>query len=69
MLRKAGLAVIGGTLLFRLADSGDASGLYQRLGQAGILARGFGYRPEWLRFGIPGSEDQWRRLGAALSII
>ena len=69
MLREAGLAVIGGTLLFRLAVSSHASGLYRRLGEAGILVRGFDYRPDWLRFGIPGNEDEWRRLSAALPII
>ena len=69
MLREAGMTVIGGTLLFRLAESGDASGLHQRLGEAGILVRGFDYRPGWLRFGIPGNEDEWRRLSAVLSII
>ena len=42
---------------------------YRRLGEAGILVRGFDYRPDWLRFGIPGGEEEWRRLSAALSII
>jgi cobalamin biosynthetic protein CobC len=66
MLRGAGLAVIGGTLLFRLVQSCDASGLYQRLGEAGILVRSFDYRTDWLRFGIPAGEDAWRRLAKAL---
>jgi cobalamin biosynthetic protein CobC len=67
ILREAGLAVIGGTLLFRLVRSGGASGLYQRLGEAGLLVRSFDYRPDWLRFGIPGGEDEWRRLTEALA--
>ena len=66
MLREAGLSVFGGTLLFRLAEYAEASSLYQRLGEAGILVRSFDYRPDWLRFGIPGGEDEWRRLAEAL---
>ena len=68
MLRGAGLTVIGGTLLFRLAECAEASSLYQRLGEAGILVRSFDYRPDWLRFGIPGGEEEWRRLADALGI-
>ena len=66
MLREAGLTVIGGTRLFRLTACAEAASLYQRLGEAGILVRSFDYRPDWLRFGIPGSEDEWRRLADAL---
>jgi cobalamin biosynthetic protein CobC len=66
MLREAGHAVLGGTLLFRLAQCADAASLYRRLGEAGILVRSFDYRPGWLRFGIPGGEDEWRRLAEAL---
>ena len=69
MLREAGMTVIGGTLLFRLGESREAASLYQRLGEGGILVRTFDYRPDWLRFGIPGGEEEWRRLSAALSII
>lgn len=66
VLREAGLTVIGGTSLFRLAECAEAASLYQRLGKAGILVRSFDYRPDWLRFGIPGVEDEWRRLADAL---
>jgi cobalamin biosynthesis protein CobC len=68
MLRDAGMTVIGGTLLFRLAEHPDASALHQRLGEAGILVRSFDYRPDWLRFGIPGGEDEWRRLAKAVTL-
>ena len=66
VLREAGMTVIGGTLLFRLAESKKAQDVFRRLGEAGILVRGFDYRPDWLRFGIPGGEDEWRRLAAAV---
>ena len=66
MLCGAGMTVIGGTLLFRLAECPEAYSRYQRLGEAGILVRGFDYRPNWLRFGIPGGEEEWRRLADAL---
>lgn len=66
MLREAGLAVPGGTLLFRLAQCAEASSLYRRLGEAGILVRSFDYRADWLRFGIPAVEEEWRRLADAL---
>ena len=66
MLRESGMTVTGGTLLFRLAEHPDAATLFRRLGEAGILVRSFDYRPDWLRFGIPGGEDAWRRLAAAL---
>ena len=68
MLREDGMTVIGGTRLFRLAQCAEASSLYQRLGEAGILVRSFDYRPDWLRFGIPGGAEEWRRLADALGI-
>lgn len=45
ILHEAGLEVIGGTLLFRLAASPDACALFDRLGQASILVRKFDYAP------------------------
>jgi cobalamin biosynthesis protein CobC len=66
LLQGAGLKVIGGTLLFRLAETASAGELFGRLGHAGILVRQFDYARDWLRFGIPGSEDAWVRLAAAL---
>ena len=68
ILRKAGLTIIGGTLLFRLVESTEARDLFHRLGEAGILVRSFDYHSDRLRLGLPGSEDAWRRLAAALSI-
>ncbi len=67
MLSNAGLKVLGGTALFRLVETASAGSLFMQLGQAGILVRRFDERPEWLRFGLPGSEADWQRLEAALA--
>jgi cobalamin biosynthesis protein CobC len=66
-LSKTGLEILGGTSLFRLAQTPAASELHQHLGHAGILVRRFIEQPTWLRFGLPGGEDAWMRLHAALS--
>ena len=66
LLGEVGLAVIGGTLLFRLARVADAATLAERLGRAGILVRVFPERPDWLRFGLPPDASAWHRLAAAL---
>lgn len=68
MLRAAGLNVVGGTLLFRLAEHAEAPALYRKLGQAGILVRRFPERPSWLRFGLPGHAMAWTRLAEALGM-
>lgn len=68
MLSLAGLTPVGGTLLFRLVTSAKADALFMRLGEAGILVRRFDRHPDWLRFGIPGSEGDWQRLFDALHI-
>ena len=66
LLQHAGLTLVGGTALFRLARHPSAPALFDRLGRAGLLVRRFGDRPEWLRFGIPGSPGAFKRLVQAL---
>ena len=66
MLARAGLAVVGGTTLFRLARTQDAGDIFLRLAGAGVLCRPF-EDPHLLRFGLPGRPADWARLGAALS--
>ncbi|MSO80228.1 MAG: threonine-phosphate decarboxylase [Alphaproteobacteria bacterium] len=66
LLAAAGLAVAGGTALFRLVETPAAAALYERLGRQGILVRRFAERSDRLRFGLPGHEAAWRRLAAAL---
>jgi cobalamin biosynthetic protein CobC len=67
MLVRAGLEIIGGTPLFRLARHSRAQSLFRALAEAGILTRPFVQEPEWLRFGIPGSSMAWDRLGRVLA--
>ena len=53
----AGRRVIGGTLLFRLAEHPQATILADHLGEAGILVSSLlPAQPTWLRFGIPGPQ-------------
>ncbi|KIL97198.1 L-threonine 3-O-phosphate decarboxylase [Paramagnetospirillum magnetotacticum MS-1] len=67
ILGAAGLDILGGTSLFRLARHDQAAGIYERLGRAGILVRAFAHRPDILRFGLPGSGTEEQRLSTALS--
>ncbi|MFD0980537.1 threonine-phosphate decarboxylase CobD [Tropicimonas aquimaris] len=66
MLARAGAPVVGGTDLFRLYDTADARALQDRLAEAHIWTRRFPYSDRWLRLGLPGSDDGWQRLDAAL---
>jgi len=66
ILQGAGLKVVGGTDLYRLVESSKAQAVYETLGYAGISVRPFDYQPNWLRFGLPGTDDGWARLRAAL---
>ncbi|MEI6557682.1 MAG: threonine-phosphate decarboxylase CobD [Rhodospirillaceae bacterium] len=66
LLAARGFGVLGGTGLYRLTAHPEAPALFERLGRAGILVRRFAIEPGWLRFGLPGNEAAWQRLGAAL---
>jgi cobalamin biosynthetic protein CobC len=66
LLHRAGFDVLGGTSLFRLAHHPEAGGRFERLGRAGILVRRFEERPHQLRFGLPGSDEAWKRLWTVL---
>ena len=67
LLSAAGLAVVGGTHLFRLVESDAAADVYEKLGRAGIYTRRFPDTPRWLRFGLPGEDSHWGRLEKALT--
>ena len=67
ILRRAGLDIVGGTTLFRLAHSRAAKALFEHLGRAGIFVRRFPDHPAWLRFGLPAAERDWQRLQSAMA--
>jgi cobalamin biosynthesis protein CobC len=67
LLAGAGLAIIGGTALYRLADCPDAEALHAALARQGILVRRFPRRPRWLRFGLPADDAAALRLRRALA--
>ena len=52
MAISAGLAVIGGTSLFRLYHCPQARQLQDHLAQRHIWSRCFSYAPDWIRLGI-----------------
>jgi cobalamin biosynthetic protein CobC len=52
--------------LFRLARHPSAALFISRLAQHGIHVRAFAHSPDRLRFGLPGSDEAFRRLAAAL---
>lgn len=67
MLTAAGCNILGGTPLFRHVKSADAAAIADRLARHGIHVRRFAYNAAWLRFGLPGREEEWQRLSRALA--
>ena len=67
LLVGAGFEIEGGTALFRLARHRDAPGMAARLGRHGIHVRAFARQPDWLRFGLPGSDAEFDRLTKAFA--
>jgi cobalamin biosynthetic protein CobC len=67
VLAGYGAPVDGGTSLFRHVTHPRANGLFEALGQAGVLVRNFTDRPHVLRFGLPGSDDEGIRFEIALA--
>ena len=64
---RFGVAVAGGTTLFRYLSLPDAASLFSALGERGVLLRHFADRPHVLRAGLPGSQEEWLRLESALA--
>ena len=68
LLVSAGFTILGGTPLFRLASHPKAQEKVEDLAQQGIHVRAFGHQPTWLRLGLPGGDEEFRRLSAALQV-
>jgi len=68
LLASAGFAILGGTPLFRLASHPEAREKVEDLARQGIHVRAFADRPTCLRFGLPGGDEEFRRLSAALQV-
>ncbi|MFN3844711.1 MAG: threonine-phosphate decarboxylase CobD [Paracoccaceae bacterium] len=62
-----GWGLVGGTSLFRLYHMPDAQAAQDRLAERRIWSRIFPYSRHWLRLGLPGTEEEWARLAAALT--
>ena len=69
LLGAAGLTPVGRTALFCLVSSPRAQEIFAALGEAGIFVRRFYENPQLLRFGLPGKQEEWRRLEGALNAL
>lgn len=68
ILQAHGLPPAGGTALYQWVPTERAATLHDQLARQGILTRLF-RTPSSLRFGLPGSEEEWQRLDDALRAI
>lgn len=66
MLEASGYAIVGGTPLFRLIRHPDAASIHARLARNHIWSRKFPAFGQLLRLGLPGTDDDFARLAAAL---
>ena len=67
LLLRHGIAVTGGTPLFRFVEHPQAGDLFHTLGEHGILVRRFDRLANCLRFGLPAGEAEMARLDQALT--
>lgn len=67
MLAKADIPVLGGTSLYRYLEFDAAPRFFDHCGRRGIILRAFDGRPRALRLGLPGGNEDWARLDAALA--
>jgi len=65
LLHRHSLLPAGGTALFQWVRRDDALDWHEALAQRAILTRPFA-EPRALRFGLPGSENEWQRMETAL---
>jgi cobalamin biosynthetic protein CobC len=69
VLVTGGLAIAGGTGLFRFTHCRDAKGLHRKLALRHIWCRRFDEYDDRLRFGLPRSQQDLARLKDALESI
>ena len=67
LFSRFGIPVAGGTSLYRYLSFAGAPGLFSALGERGVLVRHFAGRPQVLRAGLPGCDEEWQRLESALA--
>ncbi len=67
LLVRSRLPVVGGTPLFRLVETPHAAALFEHLCSHGVLVRRFSDNDQWLRFGIPGRDEDFDRLRQTLA--
>jgi len=60
-------SIAGGTSLFRLLRHPNAASIHEQLARNHIWSRKFTYANDLLRFGLPGSDEGFARLSAALA--
>lgn len=68
LLARYGMPPADGTALFQYCPLAEAALIHEQLAARGILVRQFA-EPPALRFGLPGDEEQWQRLEAALAAL
>lgn len=66
VIRRAGLGSADGCRLFRIVRVGDAPAVHERLARQFIWTRVFEDQPDLIRFGLPPSAGDLKRLAAAL---
>jgi cobalamin biosynthetic protein CobC len=65
LVTQKGAALIGGTSLFRLYQTPNATQLQTHLATHHIWTRTFPYDPTWIRIGLPAT-NRWDQLEVAL---
>ena len=67
LAQRTGWDLLGGTPLFRTYETGNARTVQMGLAQRHIWTRIFPYSSSWIRIGLPGANEDWRRLDAGLA--
>jgi cobalamin biosynthetic protein CobC len=68
VLRRAGLEVVGGTSLYRLARHNSARAVHEALARQRVWCRCFDWADDLLRFGLPADVGGRDRLATALGV-